>query len=259
MTDPLAELEESLAYMFELQTAQGHGRFINPRVDELKIALDSYKKDRSKLPLLNQAVQNAFSVIENYVDGYKVKNKLEALTGSIAELNPVKSYESSTNACETNFISWISLKIGKDFTSLNAEKKVQALLNEQKEKEVRVKLGVHLHIEPDFLLNLALASTNNFIKLLSSRLGFKFEKQQIAKAIYHHGDTLIDASLALDEQIDSLINFFDKRLSPKGYSIEKLLNDPLAKPELEKLHLFQHYQSQAFKNRESSINSSKFI
>ncbi len=249
MTDPLAELEDSLAYMFELQKTKHQGKYINPLVEELKTAIENYKEDSANLLALNAAVSKAFPVIGNYVDTYKVKQKLSVLSGKRIEV--INWYQcDSAKEGEKNFISWLSLMIGKDFSALDSDKQVQVLLNKQAEKELRVKLGVYLHIEPDFLINLALRSLTNFIKLITSRLGFKFEKHQVAKAISHHGQTMIDESLEPHEQVDILIDFVDKRLSPKGYSIEKLLNDPLAKTELEKMELIQYYQSLDYKNRQ---------
>jgi hypothetical protein len=250
MSDPLGELEDALAYMFELQETKRQGKYLNPLVEKLKRAIDNYKNDPANLSALTTAISNAYPVIENYVDSYKVKQKMKALSGVRAESINGSQLENSGKDSETEFISWLSLKTGKNFADLSHDMQVQVLLSEQAEKELRVKLGVHLHIDPDFLFNLALRSASNFIKLINSRLGFKFEKHQVAKAIYHHGDTMIDDSLEPHEQVDKLIRFLDKKLSPKGYSIEKLLNDPIAKTELEKMQIIQLYQSLEYKNRQ---------
>ncbi|MBA3537790.1 MAG: hypothetical protein H0T84_14470 [Tatlockia sp.] len=250
MWDPLGELEDALAYMFELQKTHRQGKYLNPLVEKLKRAIDDYKKDPANFSALTTAISNAYPVIENYVDSYKVKQKMKALSGVKAESINVSECVNSGKDSETEFISWLSSKIGKNFADLSHDMQVQVLLSEQTEKELRVKLGVHLHIEPDFLFNLALRSSSNFIKLINSRLGFKFEKHQVARAISHHGDTMIDDTLKPHEQVDKLIAFLDKKLSPKGYSIEKLLNDPIAKTELEKMQIIQLYQSQEYRNRQ---------
>ncbi len=250
MSDPLGELEETLAYMFELQKTDRQGGFISPSVEKLKEAIEKFRVDPSKFNLLTTAITNAYPVIENYVDSYKVKQKLSALVGVRETFLSWPQKAKAAKESEAEFISWLSSKIGKNFAILDHDKQVQILLNEQTEKELRVKLGVHLHIEPDFLFNLALRSASNFIKLINSRLGFKFEKHQVAKAISHHGCTMIDETLGPHDQVDKLIGFLDKKLSSKGYSIEKLLNDPLAKTELEKMEIIQLYQSQEYQNRQ---------
>ncbi|MBA2710581.1 MAG: hypothetical protein H0U57_08330 [Tatlockia sp.] len=250
MSDPLGELEETLAYMFELQKTERLGEYINPLVAKLKEAIDAYKEDPSSLPALSTALTNAYPIIENYVDAFKVKQKMSALSGEWEGLNP-KANQQDNLQKESEFINWLSFKIGKNFAILDHDKQVQILLKEEAEKELRVKLGVHLHIEPDFLFNLALRSASNFIRLMNSRLGFKFEKHQVAKAIYHHGETMIDEMLDPHEQVDQLIGFLDKKLSAKGYSIEKLLNDPLAKSELEKMEIIRLYQSPEYRNRQA--------
>jgi len=79
MTDPLGELEDALYYMFELQHLPLDGRYINPRVENLRAAIDGFKEDPSKLSELVSAFSDAQSVIENYVDTYKVKQKIQAL------------------------------------------------------------------------------------------------------------------------------------------------------------------------------------
>ncbi|SPX62708.1 hypothetical protein [Legionella feeleii] len=78
MSDPLGELENSLAYMFELQTKKT-GKCIHPDVQRLKNALDNYKKGPSiSLQELVTAVKQALPVIVNYgVELYVVKNENE--------------------------------------------------------------------------------------------------------------------------------------------------------------------------------------
>ena len=80
MTDPLGELEDALSYLFELQHLPLDGRYINPLVEDLRAAIDGFKEDPSRLPGLISAISDAHSVIENYVDTYKVKQKLKVLS-----------------------------------------------------------------------------------------------------------------------------------------------------------------------------------
>lgn len=262
MADPLGELEESLAYMFELQKTQWQGKYINPLVEDLKKAIDKYREGSSNISHLTKAITRAYPIIENYVDSYTVKQKWEALAGKKGESinwytqsrpsNSSNPPEGINSHSEADFFSWLSLHIGQNFTKLDAEKQVQLLVNEQSQKELRIKLGVHLHRNPDFLLNLALVSVKNFIRLMSSRFCFKFEKHQVAKAIYHHGKAMLEESQNSQEQVEKLINFVDKKLAPNGFSIEKLLKDPLAKAELEKLQLSQLYADLEFRSLELS-------
>jgi hypothetical protein len=233
MRDPLGELEDTLAYMFELQKAEGHGRYINPLVAELKKSIEDFKEDRINLSTLRQTISRASPVIENYVDLFTVEQRLAALTESKNE-----TLDSQNKKTDDDFISWVSQRIGKDFKGLNSDQQVQVLLTGQSDKELRVKLGVYLRQESDFLFNLAMSSISNFVKLLHSRLGFKFEKQQIAKAIHHHAEATPDNS---QDKLQKLLHFLDKYLAPKGYSIEKLLSDPLAKIELENTKIIEVY------------------
>ncbi|WP_028387644.1 hypothetical protein [Legionella fairfieldensis] len=79
MKDPLSELEASLAYVFELQET-GTGKYINPLIQQLKKNLEHYKKEPgSSLGKLVMAIKKALPIIENYVDAYAVKIKMEAL------------------------------------------------------------------------------------------------------------------------------------------------------------------------------------
>lgn len=262
MADPLGELEEALAYMFELQKTPWRGKYINPLVEDLKRAIDKYREGNSNLSILTKAITRAFPVIENYVDGYTVKQKWEALSGNKGESvnwytqnrpeNSQSQAEEMNSNVQADFFSWLSLQTGQNFTRLDAEKQVRLLVNEQSQKELRIKLGVHLHRNPDFLLNLALVSLKNFISLMSSRFCFKFEKHQVAKAIYHHGKAMVDESSNSPEQLEELINFFDKKLAPNGFSIENLLKDPLAKLELEKLPLYADLESEKLELSESN-------
>lgn len=83
MTDPLGELKDSLAYMFELQRISETGKYISPFVQNLQLALDNYQSSSLKsLNTLISAVKKALPVIENYADSYTVKKKVEALAGA---------------------------------------------------------------------------------------------------------------------------------------------------------------------------------
>ncbi|PJE11920.1 hypothetical protein [Legionella sp.] len=266
--DPLGELEDSLAYMFELQTKHTGG-YIEPSVNKLRMALNDYKDNSSSTSLKNliSAIKKAFPVIEKYyIDSFKVRQKIEALAGTQGEsINWYTSKEanrypffqpsSSARDSKTDFIPWLSARTGKDFGSLSGEAQVQMLIEEKSDKEFTVKLKLHLHANPDFLANLAMESPNAFIKLMSSSLGFQLEKYQIAKAIYHHGKTIMDESLKMDkssepiEKVMQLVDYLNEQLSSL-HSIEKLLEDPKAKAVLDKSELFQLYQSEEYKERQ---------
>lgn len=265
--DPLGELEDSLAYMFELQ-AKNTGGYIDPAVNKLRLALDNYKQNNSSLLLKNLlvALKNAFPVIDKYyVDSYKVRQKIEALIGMQGEsINWYTSKQTyrypffqtpKIKDNKTDFIPWLSARIGKDFASLNGESQVQILINEKSDKEFTVKLKLHLHAKPDFLVNLAMKSPKAFIKLMSCSLAFHLEKYQIAKAIYHHGKTILEESLNLDKSIEpiektmQLVSYLNERLSSL-HSIEKLLQDPQAKAVLDQSELFQLYQSDEYQRQQ---------
>src|SRR5437016_1518248 len=116
--DPLGELEESLAYMFELQKTQRQGKYINPLVEELKGTIDNYKENSKNLSALTTAITKAYPIIENYVDSYTVKQKMEALLEAKGESiswstsrrpgkYPSFQFESAPKDNETDFISWL--------------------------------------------------------------------------------------------------------------------------------------------------------
>lgn len=266
--DPLGELEDSLAYMFELQT-KNTGGYIEPSVNKLRMALDSYQKNSTSNSLKNlvTAIKNAFPVIEKYsIDSFNVRQKIEALAGTQGEsinwytskeLNRYPFFQPSKSVkdSKSDFITWLSTRTGKDFNSLSAEEQVEMLIDEKSDKDFTVKLKLHLHAKPDFLANLAMESPEAFIKLMSSSLGFQLEKYQIAKAIHHHGKTIIDESLKLDkssepiEKVMQLVDYLNEQLFSL-HSIEKLLEDPKAKAILDKSELFQLYQSEEYKERQ---------
>ena len=273
--DPFGELEDSLAYMFELQ-AKNTGGYIDPSVNTLRRALDNYKKD-SSVTLLNAlvlAIKNAFPVIEKYyVDSFKISQKIEALVRSQGESTnwysakqssryPFFSAPSTAKGTKTDFIPWLSARIGQDFENLDGETQVQMLINEKSDKEFTVKLRLHLHANPDFLANLAMKSPEAFIKLMNSSLAFQLEKFQIAKAIYHHCRTIIDESLNLDkalepiERVVHLVNYLNEQLS-SIHSIEKLLQDPKAKAVLDKSEIFQLYQSDEYQELSKEYKESQ--
>jgi hypothetical protein len=129
MTDPLSELESSLAYMFELQTGE-RGKYISPLVQGLKKALDSYKHEPSSslLRALFAAIKKVLPMMEDYVDTYSVKVQMEALAKMKGECidwgiakrltrYPQFQFAGATRQSESNdFISWLSQSISKDFT-----------------------------------------------------------------------------------------------------------------------------------------------
>jgi hypothetical protein len=260
MTNPLSELENSLAYMFALQTGE-RGKYISPLVHGLKKALDNYKNEPSSslLRALFAAIKRVLPMMEDYVDTYSVKVHMEALAKAKGELlgwdtarrftrYPQLQFARATRYSESNdFISWLSQSVGKDFTSLDPKKQAEILLAEKARSEFTVKLAKHLRTYPDFLLNLIMVSPNIFIKLMNSRIGFHLEKQQIAKAICHHSPAMIDNSLDSFEQVDNLVDILNKNLSTIGCSFEKLLQDPLAKAELDKSTALQVYQGDEFR------------
>ncbi|ARH00304.1 hypothetical protein [Legionella micdadei] len=260
--DPLGELEDSLAYMFELQ-AKNTGGYIDPLANKLRRALDVYSEDRSSTSLkaLIVAIRNAFPIIEKYsVDSYKVRQKIEgiaAMQGESINWNSSKQPNrypfflpsATVKDTKSDFTPWLSSRIGKDFNSLDGENQVQVLLNLKSEKEFTMKLRLHLYANPNFLADLAMKSPQAFFKLMGSSLGFQLEKYQIAKAINHHGQTMIDDSLEPVEQAMQLVNSLNEKLSSL-HSIERLLEDPKAKAVLDKSDLFQLYQSDECRDRQ---------
>jgi hypothetical protein len=259
MTDPLSELESSLAYMFELQTGE-RGKYISPLVRGLKKALDSYKNDPTGLLFraLFTAIKKALPMIEDYVDTYTVKVQVEALAkakgehvgwGTATKFRRYPLFQFAGASCRSeanDFMLWLSDCVGKDITNLDTKAQAEILLVAKARSEFTAKLAKHLRAYPDFLLNLVMASSHIFIKVMNSCIGFHLEKQQIAKAIRHHSSTMVDDSLDSLEQVDNLVDFLDKNLCVTGCSIEKLLRNPLAKAELDKSTLFQLYQSTDF-------------
>ncbi|KTC78366.1 hypothetical protein [Legionella brunensis] len=252
MKDPLEALEDSLAYMFELQTNKT-GNYIHPSVQKLKKALEDYKNGPSlSLRELIAAIKVALPVIENYVDGYIVKLRMETL----AQTNGVfitwdrpktrgvySNFQFFAPAIEIrrDFISWLSSHAGLEFSRLKSTEKLEIMLTLIGEPEFMTKLAEHLLKNPNFLCNLILDSPEIFIKVINTSLGFQLENHHIAKAIAHHCDALVDTTLEPQEQIESYIEFLDDNLTGIGRSIEKLLEDPLAKAELDRADIFQYY------------------
>ncbi|OCH98765.1 hypothetical protein A8135_10710 [Legionella jamestowniensis] len=254
MKDPLMALEESLAYMFELQTTRNTGKYIHPSVQKLKQALENYKNGPSlSLRELTAAVKQALPIIENYVDGYVVKLKMEALAqanGSYITWDlpstrgrgyPYFQFTIFTPRPRNDFISWISARAGIEFASLGPEKQVAIILDQIKEIEFMTKLAEYLLKKPYFLCNLTLTSPDAFMKIISTRLGFQLENRDVAKAIVYHCDAMIDG---IEDSLEGINDYFDVlnlHLAWTLRSIDKLLNDPFSKTELEKKEIFQNY------------------
>ncbi|WED44088.1 hypothetical protein [Legionella cardiaca] len=251
MKDPLQALEESLAYMFELQTRK-EGKYIHPSVQKLKNALENYKNGPSlSLRELVAAVKSALPVIENYVDGYVVKLRMETLAQArgvlIAWDNPYLrnrgyphfQFTSAGPKIANDFIAWLSERANVEFSCLNGEEKVEIMLEQISENEFMTKLGEYLLKQPTFLSDLTLVSPKTFVMILGTRLGFELENHHIAKAIVYHSDFLMDNNLEPQEQLESYIEFLDGHLVILGRSVEKLLNDPLAREELDKSEIFR--------------------
>lgn len=196
--DPLGDLCDSLAYLFELQKSKRSGEYINPLVQNLKEALDEYKSDSpSSLQALTVALKNALPIIDNYGDTHTVKEKMDVLAGTKGKTiswytasrpaySPKFQYAADNLRTEGDFISWLSLRSGQDFAQLEAEQQVQ-ILTERSETNFKTKLGVYLRSNPEFLANLAMKSPKLFKKLLNSPLGSQLEKHQVDKAIDYHG------------------------------------------------------------------------
>ncbi|ASQ45680.1 hypothetical protein [Legionella clemsonensis] len=254
MKDPLVALEESLAYMFELQTTRRTGEYLHPSVQKLKQALENYKNGPSlSLRELTAAIQLALPIIENYVEGYIVKLKMEALAqanGSFITWDlprtkgrgyPYFQFTIFTPQPGNDFISWLSSKVGTEFTSLEPEKQVTVMLSQIREIEFMTKLAEYLLKKPYFLSNLTLSSPDAFIKIISSRLGFELENRDIAKAIVYHCDSMIELAEEFPDKINNYFDWLNRHLALTVRSIDKLLDDPLAKVELEKKEVFQYY------------------
>ena len=196
--DPLGDLKNSLAYLFELQKTKIKGKYLNPLVQNLKNALDDYNPDsENTLQSLTVALKRAFPIIDNYGDTHTVKEKMDALAGTKGKticwytksrpaFSPKFQFATENLRTEGDFISWLSLRSGQDFANLAAVKQV-SILTKCFENNVKIKLGVYLRMNPDFLINLAMESTESFLKLLESPLSTQLDDQQIAKATQHHG------------------------------------------------------------------------
>ncbi|STX42742.1 Uncharacterised protein [Legionella donaldsonii] len=255
MSDPLGELENSLAYMFELQTKKT-GKCIHPDVQRLKNALDNYKKGPSiSLQELVTAVKQALPVIVNYgVELYVVKMKMNALAeekgSSInwdlpvtqSRYRPQFQFAASLRVPNNDFITWLSSRADKDFSALDSHAQVEILIAERGEREFTTKLAEHLRNEPHFLLDLIMTSPEIFNPLMETRIGFQLENQQIAKAICHHY-LLEMAEQDSFQQLEEKLLWLDNLLAKTGRSMEKLLADPLAKAELDKSPVYQLYMN----------------
>ncbi|CEK10942.1 hypothetical protein [Legionella hackeliae] len=254
MKDPLEALEESLAYMFELQTTKKTGNYIHPSVQKLKEALENYKNGPSlSLRELTAAIKLALPVIENYVDGYMVKLKMDALAqvngssiiwdapGPKSRGYPYFQFHTSLAQSRNDFISWISLRCGLEFNTLEPSQQVAVMLTEISKNEFMTKLAEHLLKNPYFLCNLTLASPEIFIEIITTRLGFELENHHIAKAIVYHCDSMIDSSGSSSEEINNYFDELNMHLAVTTRSIDKLLDDSQAKEELEKKDIFQYY------------------
>ncbi|KTD29793.1 hypothetical protein Lmac_0737 [Legionella maceachernii] len=263
--DPLGELEASLAYMFELQ-AKNTGGYIDPLVNKLRRALDHYqeKPSSNSLKALITALRNAFPVIEKYsVDSYKVRQNIEVIAqregeainwSSSKQTNRYPFFHPPATPKDTNtdLIPWLTSRIGKDFNNLDGVAQVKALISLKAEMEFRTKLRLHLYANPDFLVEIAMKSSQAFFKLMGSSLGHHLEKYQIAKAVYHHARTMIDESLEPVERAVQLFNSLNNKLYPL-HQIEKLLEDPKAKAVLDKSELselLQLYQSEEYREQQ---------
>ncbi|MDI9818259.1 MULTISPECIES: hypothetical protein [unclassified Legionella] len=241
--------------MFELQTRKT-GKYINPSIQNLRKALDNYKNGPSlSLRELIAAIKFALPIIGNYVDTYIVKQKMNALAeakGSFIVWDtrgsryPHFQFAAHNQKVENNFISWISLQTGKDFLALDIPAQTELMLACRSEIEFTTKLGECLLSNPDFLLDFVLKSSDAFLKIITTRIGFQLEKHQIAKAIAHHCDSMIDNTLSPSKQRVKLIQFLNEKLSETGCSFEKLMADPLAKIEIKKLEKLKfHFHQEA--------------
>ncbi|KTD22834.1 Uncharacterised protein [Legionella lansingensis] len=252
MKDSLAALEESLAYMFELQTRET-GTYINSEVQTLKETLEKYKDGSASLSQLIVVLKQALPVIGNYVDGYIVKFRMEA----VAEENgmyivwdtpdkrkrtyPHFNYGAGDSTAESasDFTSWLSSLSGLEFSHLDKRKQVDILLNHRSEMEFMTKLREYLVEHPDFLCNFILESHEIFIEIITTRVGFQLNNEDIAKAIVHHSTAILNNLPEPQDQVASFIEFWDSHLSVTGRSVARLFNDNEARTELEKLEIFQ--------------------
>lgn len=251
MIDPLEALEDSLAYMFELQTKQA-GKYIHPSVNKLKKALENYKKaPSSSLEALIDALKLALPVIDNYVEGYVVKFRMEALANAnglifswdipsiTGRRYPHFQFSAVPSVVTKDLVAWLSFRSGEEFNTLDSAQKVEVMITQLDDNEFMVKLGEYLRKNPDFLCDLILDSPKVFFQIIDTRLGFELEKQQIAKAIVHHCDFMLDNNLQPQEQIEKYVESLDMYLTKLGCSVEKLLNDPTTRQEFDKLDIFQ--------------------
>ena len=261
MTDPLGELEESLAYMFTLQT-ESEGKYIRPVIQKLRQVLDNYKRDsQNSFDALIVAIKRALPTIENYVDSYTVKRKMEELA-SAKKRNISWDIPSSNtrdpkfqfSAQKNDFISWLSSRSDNEFDNLSPKEQVKLLLEAQVERDFTTKLGEHLRCNPDFLSKLVTSSLDVFVDVMNSRIGFQLELQQIAKAIYHHSQQMEDNTLEPIDKLNKLIDSLDKKLVEAGYNVKKLLAMPIARVDINKSRFFRLQKSTKYRaHREKEL------
>lgn len=237
MKDLLEELEESLKYMFELQTKKT-GQYINLAVQNLRNALDNYKDGPSiSLQELIIAMKLALPNIEKYTDVYQVMNKMDSLAAAKGETIIWETIGPSVSE-KNGFISWLSTRTGTDFASLDNAMKANILVAERAESEFMTKLAQYLCKNPEFLVDIVLVSPETFMQIMGTRIGFQLENKQLARVIYHHMERINDKAANSSKQVEQFLRLLDEELSKTGHSIEKLLIDPDAKAELEKSGMF---------------------
>jgi hypothetical protein len=204
MEDPFRELSH-LLHVVLLTATQRNGAYTNKQVHLLDNALHNYNpKNRQSFVILIRALMDSIPYLEKKnID----LNKLMKCMNHLAKKHSMPSIEWHTIvahhkksqkfqfepqvAHEKSLFRWLSLQIGKPFGQLGHLEKTQTLIDQRNQSGFIKKLSLYLKKHPDFLFELMMKSEKNFIKIVGTRLNLYVTDEQLAEAIVHHRNKLI--------------------------------------------------------------------
>ncbi|KTD66786.1 MULTISPECIES: hypothetical protein [Legionella] len=265
MDDPFSDLKKALDPLFYLVPNRDgkYGAF--SEIQRLKEAVENYlPKDKGSFIALIKALGAAVPQFEKWRVNF---DSIKRAADSLAEqhkmpypnwdkfLSGTSMFQFSTlNMQEDHeLIDWLTAVSGEAFPHDEINKQTSMLIDHSEQLGFSPRLRAHLEKDPKFLSRLIMKSKENFNEILNTRLSFHLTDKQIAKAIVHH---YLPPSIQKDHfsfaQVEQFIQRFNEILSNSGRSVPILLRNAAAKDVLDKVNIFQIYQSDEYQNRQES-------
>ena len=262
--DSFDVLKKVLLPLFNCE-AKRQDKYVFAPIRQLKKALDHYHPEQdSTFKFLVDAIIASMPYIEKWHLNFEdIQSCMDALAQNhaiqpinwkfvLAKSKDSPRFQFGRVLSDEDLIPWLESKMGKSFQSLESREKTQILTQYLDNSGFSKKLSAYIDKNPNFLFQLMMDSGQNFMQIAGNRLNLYVTDKQMAMAILKHYPGWAAEHRDEFKNVEHLESKLNDLLS-NGRSIATILRSAEAKSILDAAEIFQHYQSDNYKNRYQEV------